>query len=195
MNNNNNESEVVSRLRNGDEGAFISLFNSYKDKLYSFVLSLTHSEDDASDVVQNVFLKLWQNKSSLPLIDNVNAYLFTIAQHDVLDGLRKYARYKLFCSQLDDNEEEHGAHTPYDDLLSGEIRDKYKEAVNHLTPQQQKIFLMHYEQGMTHAEIAKELNLSVSTVQNHSFRAIESIRKYLSSYYPCILLLIISGVL
>jgi RNA polymerase sigma factor (sigma-70 family) len=122
----------------------------------------------------------------------VDAYLFTVAQHHALDGLRRYARFRLYCDEQSKAEND-GTRTPYDELVAKEVNEKYREALNQLTPQQRKIFEMHHQQGLSFAQIAKQLDLSLSTVQNHSFRAMESIRKYLATYHPCILLLLLFG--
>jgi RNA polymerase sigma-70 factor (ECF subfamily) len=188
----NSRADMLSRVCKGDEQAFTFLFNTYKDKLYSFIYGITQNEEEALDVVQNVFLKIWQDRDHLPRVENVDAYLFTVAQHHALDGLRRYARFRLYCDEQSKAEND-GTRTPYDELVAKEVNEKYREALNQLTPQQRKIFEMHHQQGLSFAQIAKQLDLSLSTVQNHSFRAMESIRKYLATYHPCILLLLLFG--
>lgn len=185
-------SDTFSRVCLGDEQAFTFLFNTYKDKLYSFIYGITQNEEEALDVVQNVFLKIWQDRDHLPRVENVDAYLFTVAQHQALDGLRRYARFRQYCEEQS-KEEIEGTRSPFDEMVSKEVDEKYREALDQLTAQQRKIFEMHHEQGLTFLQIAKRLDLSLSTVQNHSFRAMESIRKYLATYHPCILLLLLFG--
>ena len=82
------------------------------------------------------------------------------------------------------NQEETDNITPVDVLITKELKEKLEEAVRHLPPQQRKIFCLHREQGLPHAEIANKLNLSVSTTQNHINQAFANIRRYLSHAYP-----------
>lgn len=178
-----NESKLVSRLKMGDEKAFSLLFYRYKKKLFSFIFDLTQSELKAEDIVQDVFLKIWQNREHIAGADNFNAYVFRMAQNHAIDQLRKLSREIAIVNEFQENGK-HISGDPEVMLLNKEIRQKIQEAVAQLPAQQKKVFVLHREQGLRHEEIAKEMNLSVSTVQNHLFRAVTNIRNYLATTYP-----------
>lgn len=187
------EAELLRRLAEGDDAAFERLFYMYKDKLYRFLLQVTHSKIKAEDVIQDVFLKLWQDRISATAIQNLNAYLFRAAQNHVIDELRRFSRQTLSLSEYLDLEECSDSKTPVDALITKELREKLSEAVRQLPPQQQKIFTLHKEEGISHAEIARQLNLSVSTIQNHMRQALINLRHYLSHAYPGLFMLFLSG--
>jgi len=178
------EAELLLRLKQGDEKAFTQLFYAYKDKLFGFVLSITHSEEKAEDVVQDVFTKIWQNRNSIGAIENFNAYIFRITQNQAIDYLRQFSKETLAISALTKKQEHLTASTPVDMLLNKEINNQIENAISQLPPQQKKIYILHKEQGFKHEEIAQQLNLSLSTIQNHMGQALGNIRKHLAQVYP-----------
>ncbi len=180
----NSDSELLLRLSSEDKEAFSRIYYQYKDKLYGFAYGLTNSAENSEDLVHDVFLKLWQNRKSAAKIENLNAWLFRIAQNQFIDAVRKFSKSILVFSEYLKNQEETDNITPVDVLITKELKEKLEEAVRHLPPQQRKIFCLHREQGLPHAEIANKLNLSVSTTQNHINQAFANIRRYLSHAYP-----------
>src|SRR5574344_2063137 len=91
---------MTFRLHDSTEQKFNEIFYAYKDKLYGYKLGLTHSQQEAEDAVQNVFMRIWQNRERLNEIDNVNAYLFRTAQNDIIDASRKFVRHQKFLSEM-----------------------------------------------------------------------------------------------
>ncbi len=180
----NSDSELLLRLGSEDKEAFSRIYYQYKDKLYGFAYGLTNSVENSEDLVHDVFLKLWQNRKSAAKIENLNAWLFRIAQNQFIDAVRKFSKSILVFSEYLKNQEETDNITPVDVLITKELKEVLEEAVRHLPPQQREIFCLHREQGLRHAEIANKLNLSVSTTQNHINQAFANIRRYLSHAYP-----------
>lgn len=173
--------ELVGQIAKGDETAFSSLFYTYKDRLYGFVFSLTRSSAQAEDIVQDVFLKIWQNRAQLEDVENISAYIFKMVRNYAIDKLRRLAK-EIEIREILIAEDTH-LHTPEKELLRKEQRELIQKALEKLPSQQRKIYSMHRLQGMKFDEIAQELGLSISTVKNHIFRASENIRTDLSSYY------------
>ena len=174
---------LLQRVAGGDEGAFAQLFYQYKDKLFSFIYDITHSEAQAEDVVQEVFLKIWQQREKITEVEHFNAYVFRMCRNNAIDQLRKLSRESLLQSVLLQPDEAQPVGSD-EMLLAKEVREKLQEAVAQLPPQQKKIFLLHKEKGWKPEEIAREMDLSVSTVRNHLFRAVGGIRQYLNTTYP-----------
>lgn len=178
-----------------DERVFTSLFYAYKDKLYSYILRLTHSEQEAEDVVQEVFLKLWNNRNTLSEIDNMNAYLFRTAKNHIIDESRRFIRDVLMASQELSDEDGVELTTPIDKMLSEEMSKKLEIAISQLPDRQKDVFLMHNELGLSYEEIAKKLNISIFTVHNHMKRALKGLRAYLSKNYPEIYIIFLACIL
>src|SRR5690348_1100331 len=173
------DKDLLIQIAQGDEQAFARLFYHYKHKLFSFILDFTRSDQKAQDILQDVFLKIWLNRLQLRNIDNFNAYLFRMAHNHAIDQLRKISRETLALNSLAVQKGIDPAE-PDDVLLKKEIEEKLREAIDLLSPQQKKIYLLHREQGLKQDEIARRLHLSVSTVQNHMFSAMGNIRKHLA---------------
>ena len=195
MKSKNSQKEEISlllRLKNGSKEAFSTFFYMYKDKLYGFFLSLNHSPAKAEDMVQEVFLKIWQTHDKLDPEGNLNAYIFKIAQNHAVDQLRKRINEILyFTDNYTGGEGDNRIPDPIDQLMNKELGLALTEAINHLPPQQQKIFIYHHIEDLPHEEIARILNLSISTVQNHMRKAFSNIRFYLSDNYPTTYLLLV----
>jgi len=174
------EAELLLRLQNGDEEAFAVLFYAYKDKLYGFLKNILKSDVIAKDLVQDVFLKIWQNRANASEIENFNAYIYFVAQNQAIDQFRKSSKELFSSVEFLNLKEDVLTPDPVNTLINKEVREKINEAVNQLPPQQKKIFVLHNEYGFKHHEIAEQLNLSVSTTQNHMREALRSLRAYLA---------------
>jgi RNA polymerase sigma-70 factor (ECF subfamily) len=191
--NNDLKSDLLYRLQKGDEEAFTSLFYQYKDKLFAYIYSFTKSTETAEDIIQDVFMKIWNNREKLSEIENLNAFLYRIAQNKAIDELRRFSRDTLAMNELlCDDENKSVVTTPYEEVLSKEVAKSYKEAVNHLPPQQQRVFILHKEQGRSIQEIADAMNISYFTVQSHMKRAMANMRVYLNENYPGLFIIIMA---
>jgi RNA polymerase sigma-70 factor (family 1) len=177
------EQALLRDLRKGDEKAFAVLFDMYKHKLFSFITDITRSEEQAKDLVQDVFLKIWNTKEDLPEIDNLGSFIFRVAQNKAIDQLRSFASRKIERMNKEFSDDRI-FDDPYKQLFRREIDGVLKEAIDHLPPQQRKIFILSKEQGFSQAEIAAQLNLSISTIQNHMRQALINMRQYLSHAHP-----------
>jgi RNA polymerase sigma-70 factor (ECF subfamily) len=177
------ETELLSRLRNGDQQAFELLFYAYKDKLLGFLMRVTDSVEESEDIVQDVFMKLWIDRENTGEIKNLNAYIFKIAQNRMVDNIRKFSNEKIYLSEIHADIEDFNMR-PDDLFLKKERQLIFQEAVNQLSFQQKRIYLSHSEEGKSLKDIATEMNLSLSTVQNHMNRALKNLRNYFGKNYP-----------
>ena len=177
-----NEKDLLMQVSEGNELAFRQLFNTYRGKLYSYILRITESKEVAEDTVHDVFLKIWINKESLPEILNLNAYLFRMAHNHAYNGFRRMAKETLVMAEL---ERQAGYETsdPNDKLIRKEVRKFIHDAVNKLTPQQKEVFRMSREEGLKQEEIAQRLNISIFTVKKHLTDALNYLRKEISHSY------------
>jgi RNA polymerase sigma-70 factor (family 1) len=189
-----NETELLLRICKGDEAAFSHLFYMYSDRIFRFLFKITRSEVTSKDLLQDIFLKLWQNRASLPEINNLNAYLFRMAQNHAFNEIERFAKKTLSLSEHFDLEEDHSSPTPIEAMISKEIREKFAEAVNRLPPKQQQIFVLHKEQGNSYDEIARQLNLSVSTIHSHMHQALINLRRYLIHVYPDLFMIVMAAI-
>jgi RNA polymerase sigma-70 factor (family 1) len=150
-----NERDVLLRIAQGNEQAFATLFEKYRDKLYYYILTITASAEAAEDVVHDVFLKIWINREKLPDVENLNAYLFMMCRNQAINGLRRMAKETLILAEL---RKEHIQPLEGIDAISQkEIRTFIQQAVEKLSPQQKKVFLLSRQDGLKHEQIGKAL--------------------------------------
>lgn len=174
-----NEKELLERLAGGDEAAFTLLFNSYKDKLYAFVLYLSGSGATAEDVLQETFLKIWQNRSEMMKINNFNAYLFRMAQNRALNALRRHSLEALIIQKL--RHQLPATANPGESVPGREVQELLHKVLEQLPPQQRRVFELSRNHELKYEEIAAEMNISASTVRNHMVQALKTIRQFLQS--------------
>ena len=169
------------RVAQGDETAFSALFHSYHNKLGAYILKLTESFPLTEEIVQDVFLTIWQHRATLGDIHRFEPYLFVIARNRAFNCLKQLARERSrkmeWLSRRQDEadmEEYVEADEGYDTLID--------KAIDGLPPQQKKVYLLHNQENMDYQDIAVRLGLSATTVKKHMSLAIRKIREYVSSH-------------
>lgn len=177
-----NEKDLLLRVAEGDEIAFRQLFDSYRPKLFTYLLRLSESREIAEDNVHDVFLKLWTNRLNLPAIENLSAYLYRMAHNHAFNGLRRMATETLVLAELKQlsvsQPEDPGA-----GLYRKEVRQFIQDSVARLTPKQREVFVLSRELGLKQAEIAERMGITVSTVKSHLTDALNALRTEISIHY------------
>ncbi len=179
------EKKLLLRAAAGHEESFTQLFFLYRHKLYSFLLRLTESPEMTEDVIQDVFLKLWKDREHLVNIEQFGGYIYRMAQHHVLNAFRRMAKEALIMAELTRTTEAASADAG-EQLRIREVREKLQYALDHLPPKQKLVYTLSREQGLKHEEIARQLNISPSTVNNHMIAALRSIRQQLGPHLQSI---------
>lgn len=175
------DKELVSLLIKGDESAFSDLYVRYKDRLWVFSFSLLKSEDETNDIVQEVFINLWESRVFLNSELSFSSFLFTIARNRILNYFRDIDIEARIKNKILVQSE------PFEDKVESEIvYEEYvvilKKAIENLPPQRKRIFNLSRIDHFTHKEIAEQLDISVYTVQEHISESLRFIRKYLTQY-------------
>lgn len=167
---------LLARLKQGDNTAFDQLYERYWRQVYSAALKRLQDADLAKDATQDVFLKLWLNREQQQ-IERLEAYLHTAIKNKVLHVMEKEQRYTPLPELLvllRTNKEYADA-----ELLERELLKTYESLIQSLTPSQQQIFRMHFQNDMSTAEIAEKLSISRKTVQNQLGKAVAIVRSSL----------------
>jgi RNA polymerase sigma-70 factor (ECF subfamily) len=164
-----------------NDDAFKRLFDSYKNRLYGYVLAIAHSPYAAEEITQEIFIKLWLCRDILHQVDNLDGYIFTIARNKTLNYLRKAAydqrllrELQAFALPENNNVEERALANEYDRLIG--------DALTLLSPQRRLVYQLSRDKGLNHEEIARHLQLSRNTVKNHMVEALRFIRQYLGRH-------------
>jgi RNA polymerase sigma-70 factor (ECF subfamily) len=174
------EHRLVRLLQNGDVVAFDSLFEVYSPKLFGFSMKYFKNERDAEELVQDVFVQVWENRQSLKSELSFKSYLFTIALNQIRKHFNKKAVSLRYLESLrDDPENENNLSIQNDDY---ELNMRQIELmIDQLPPRRREIFIMSKIEGKSSKEIAYELNISAGTVDNQVSEAIRSIRAQLKN--------------
>lgn len=182
--------DVLRQVAAGDQRAFRQLFNLYHHKLGSYIYNITKSRELAEEVVQDVFLKIWNNKATLPEIINFDSYLFVISKNHALNSLKTIAARQTATTYLEQVTEEM---LPADYQEENERYLLVDEAIDRLPQQQKLVYLMSRHERLQYAEIADRMSLSKETVKKYLQISTESISSYIRKRLTISILLFISN--
>jgi RNA polymerase sigma-70 factor (ECF subfamily) len=159
------------------EKAFDELFSVYARGLVLYAKRLVGSEEEARDIVHDVFVSFWE-KSGRLTDDNIKAYLFRSARNRCLDRLAKLKRGDDLCRRMMAQSEELDRNI--DLFVEQEAMGVIMRAVDRLSPQRRRVFIMSKIEGRTFADIADELGISPKTVDKHLEMAVRCLRRELA---------------
>jgi RNA polymerase sigma-70 factor (ECF subfamily) len=173
-----NEQHLFTRMSTGDQQAFTEIFYHYFQRIHHFILKKTKSEELTEEIIQEVFISVWEKREKFSAVENFEDYLFSMAANRTWNFIRRLHNEKELKQKVWRTIEAHQNST--EDLLDlKESQGLINEAVEQLSPQRKKIFILSRQQGLSHTEIAEQLNLSPSTVNNHLTEALRFIKEYL----------------
>lgn len=170
---------LVQFISTGDADAFTELYNRYKDKLYNFAFKLTNCPDKSKDIVHNIFLKIWEKRDLLDGKVIFSSYLFMMIRNHSIDELRKWAKEKVMIDEIAKRSNTIELNTPEENLIYRELDGNINLAIERLPARQKQILELHLLGRLKHQEVANQLNLSISTVENTFGRSMASIRRQL----------------
>jgi RNA polymerase sigma-70 factor (family 1) len=183
------ENNWLGLVAAGNERAFRSLYDEYAGKVYALAFSYLKSPLAAQDVVQDVFLKVWEKRSDLPVVNNFPAWLRILARNHLINTLQRKIPAN-FQEDVSGREFVAGGLLPSGQLDYKEMTGLIQEAVRALPPRQQQVYRLSREKEISLKEIASEMGISYNTVREHMSVALKSIRAYLEEHYGTIGLLV-----
>ncbi|SEM66833.1 RNA polymerase sigma-70 factor, ECF subfamily [bacterium A37T11] len=172
------DQDLISQLKSGKEGAFSEIFSRYHDLMYDFVYKKTHNTDDAKDIVQEVFIRFWNQRAVLEVHTSLSSYLYKAMLNGVLNNLKQQQTREQHVQSLQQ----------WIDTTSPEadhqIREKEMEAllakeVAALPPRMREVFELRQKYFLSNREIAQHTGLSEQTVETHMKRALRALRNRL----------------
>lgn len=147
--------------------AFDIIYKKYSRRLYGFVFRYIKQEADTEEVVQEVFMKIWQSRENINIYSSFESFLFTIAHNATVNLLKKRATEQKYVEHVKSLQRIEETYELTDEIQYNELNQKFQDLLNELTPRQKEIFQLSREEGLTNEEIAKKLGISVQTVKNH----------------------------
>ncbi len=169
---------LLADLKAGDSAAFKYFYDKYHIQLYRKLLKLVQIDVIAEELLQDLFLKIWQKRALIDVNQSFKAYLYRIAQNMVSDHFRKLAK-EIKLERETDVSSLTIIDTP-DDFLQGErAQEIINEAISVLPAQQQLVFRMCKIEGKSYEEVSKLLNISHATINTHISRASKTVKTYI----------------
>lgn len=170
------DDELSRKLKAGEKNAYQELFERYAPRIYQFSLSYLKNNDDTEELVQDVFLKIWEKREILDQSKNIKAFIFKVAVNTIYDFIRhkniENAYNDFARANFDTN-----TNNTWSTIVFDEMQENLQKLVAQLPEQQQKIFQLSKEEGLTSEEIAVKFNLSKRTVENHLYRAVSFLKE------------------
>lgn len=172
--------EMLFRLKSGDNRAFDFFYKKHRGQLYANILKLIKIPEIASDILQEVFVTIWNHKHTIDVEQSFDSYIFRIAQNKVYDFFRKVSRDKKLEERLmtlSMGEE----YNPIEDGLH--LKEQFsllEQEIEQLPPQCRRVFKMCKVDGKSYQEVAELMNISTATVNNHIVKATRILKRNLS---------------
>lgn len=171
------DKELVLFLVKNDEAAFREFYFRYKERLWHYAFHLLKSEEESDDIIQEVFIRFWEMRAFIDPELSISSFLYTMTKNRILNYFRdmdveaqkKKALVLKLPVETDSIE---------DQLIFSEYKKILTDAIEQLPPQRQRIFNMSRIENKPHKEIAAQLDISVSTVQEHISESLRFIKSY-----------------
>jgi len=173
------DESVIERVKKGDLACFDIMYRHYSKRLYSFILQILKNHSDTEEIVQDVFLTLWETREKLNVNNSFDSYLFTITYNKTISLLRKRFTKKKYIQYIMSLQ---NCNPDYEDSDKNEI-EEYADQIYNLAEQlpcrQKQVFKLHQTERLSYKQIAEKLNISVNTVENHMVKAMRFLRQNL----------------
>ncbi len=173
--------QIVRGIRLGNQADFKVLYELFSRKIFSVSVRFGLSHEEASEVVQDVFVKVWQYRHTLDENLSVNAYLFTITKNLLITRQKKQA-YEIAYKKYLEKQDISSLLDTENVVVYSELEALTQSIIRKLPAQQREIFLLSKTKNLSHKEIADKLNVSLRTVENQVYRATKKIKDALKKH-------------
>lgn len=177
------EKELVAFLQKDDKEAFEKLFYLFHKQVYAFACNILPTADDAEEIVQNVFLAIWNQRRTLQISGSFLSYLFGITRHLVCGLIQQRIQHEAFVEYFLEHNKNYDFITE-DEVLFRELSDLIGKAIQELPERRREIFILSRIEGLNYEEITKRLGITENTVDTQIRHALDYLRLRISSYRP-----------
>ena len=183
------DEQIALRLSKRDEAAFEQVFKTHYKNLHAYAFTMLKDQDEAEEMVQQVFFKLWERSEHLSFSGSIAAYLYRAVHNESLNFIKHQkvkAGHQLHVAYSMKNKSEQAQPK----MIRKELENKFREALNELPEQCRTVFQLSRFEDMKYKEIADKLDISVKTVENHMGKALKLLRTKLVDFLPLLLILL-----
>ena len=184
------EIELIKRLQQSDSEAFLALYDRYHLIVYHWSLKIVKMPTHAEDIVQDVFLKIWQIRDRLNPHQSFPAFIYRICRNKAFTLIKKIASDERLQTQVM-HQLKNVVESAENRVLWHEYEALLSKAVGKLPTQRQKVFKLCRQEGKSYEEVANELGISRNTVKEHMVMAVKNIKEHFYQYGDISFLLIL----
>jgi len=187
------EKTLLMQVAAGDRKAFTELYSSYVNNVYRYIFLFTKSKEETEEIMQDVFVKIWEKREKLAEVESFKNYLFRAAKNKLISEVRHLQVRHRVLSEI--KRSRVGVHETTNYEVDYKVYYQVvQKAIEKLPPKRKLIFRLNTENGLSHDEIADQLKVSKSFVKNQLYKAYDFVRQYLSKhgelYFPMLITLI-----
>ncbi|HCC52396.1 MAG TPA: RNA polymerase sigma-70 factor [Porphyromonadaceae bacterium] len=188
---NNAEQSLIQALKQGSHKAFDRIYQMYSKRLYAYSLQFTKSPEEAEDIVQDVFVKIWTNRDHIRQNETLRSLLFIMAKHHLINAYRSRLNHPVYEEYVKYTETLSADDAHYN-LEYNEFAQYVRSTIRTLPPTQQKVIVLSRMQQLSNKEIAEKLSLSKQTVKNQLSLGLKSLKDKLGEVSFILTLLLIN---
>ncbi|OJV18076.1 MAG: hypothetical protein BGO21_14795 [Dyadobacter sp. 50-39] len=169
------ETDLLKELALGDSKAFDEVYQHYHGEISRYIFKFVKSAEHTEDLCQEIFLKVWEKRETLPNLQSFRAYLFTVSKNRVLDFLRHAATERSAREEIIRASLQHASHVE-EALQSEEYQHYLQKVLRELSPRDQEVFRLCREMEHTYDEAAEVLGISRNAIKKHMVKAVKFIK-------------------
>jgi len=174
MSNQDLEDNLFQSIRDGDERAYIRLYDCFKHELIQYALQKLGDPAEAEDVIQDFFLSIWSNRSQLPAINNIRGYMYLAIRNRILNALRKRKNQTHYLASLGSFMLQQ--ESIYGKIYEKELQESLDKELDKLPNRMQEVFKLSREEHLSHKEISQQLGTSEQTVSKQITNTLRILR-------------------
>jgi len=173
------DTELMERLRVGDDVALKLIYKKYWNKLFTSVYHILQDQQASEDIIQDLFINLWNKRERIEIKVSLKSYLFASARYEVYRQIRHGIVREDIFESMDER-----LHTPseYGNIEHRELLSQINSIVENLSEKCKVVYKLSREEQLSHKEIASKLDISPKTVENHLNKALRQLRISLGLY-------------
>lgn len=182
----------INNLQAGDYKEFEKLFNEWYVPLCNYAFSMLRDMEEARDMVQKTFYKLWDKRSELEIHTSIKSYLYRMVHNDCMNRIKQHkVREEHNAVYAYENSSSENSNYVDSYIINNELQKQIEQAINDLPPRCAEVFRLSRIKQLSYAEIAEELNISSNTVETQIVKALKVLREKLKDYLPLVWLILI----
>lgn len=175
------DNELLALLKLGDKEAFKAIYLKYHGRITNFCLKLITDEDEARDIVQHVFIALWNQREQVDPDKPVEAYIYALARYTLYHAFRKRLIHKAAMENMINDVQ--NPDEVFEEITFKELETYLEELIEKLPSKRREIFKMNRNEGLTYKEIAARLNISENTVDTQIRKSLLLLRQEYEKRY------------